>query len=134
MDLNKAIKSILELADFSEDDGSCELGERLCEIESVAKEMGRELETPMAKVKKFNNLVIKQIPRHGELAAELRGKTIGVLIADCGDLLDHQNIVTSEVVGRVVFKASNGKWYTVNVEAVIDEIDKKTAEDMIQEE
>ena len=83
--------------------------------------------------KNLDKLVIKRMPRPGDLG-NLKGKTIEDLLKSCGELLDAHNIVTSEVFGRVVFQAADGKWYTVNVEAVIDEIDKKTAEDMIQEE
>ena len=90
--------------------------------------------TPMGKkaVKPFNKLVIKEIPAHGDLSDDLKGKTIGALIGDCGDLLDHQNIVTSEVFGRVLFKAENGKWYTVNVEAIVVPLSEKDVKEKLQ--
>ena len=83
--------------------------------------------------KKFQDLVIKEIPAHGELSDDLKGATIGHLLGDCGDHLDHHHIVTSDVFGQVLFKAENGKWYTVNVEAIVDEVSKEHAKEILAE-
>ena len=57
---------------------------------------------------------------------------------DTNDLLTSAGIVldkacSNEILGRVLFEGKDGKFYTVTVQAVIDEVSKGFVEDVLQE-
>jgi len=58
-------------------------------------------------------------------------KNAGDIIGQCACLLD--GACATEIVGPVLFKASDGKWYTVVVEAEIIEASKEFVEDALYE-
>lgn len=60
--------------------------------------------------------------------------TITEAMVECGRCLDASN--SWDICGQVLFKAEDGKWYTINTEAVVGEADpafvKETLEEMKQ--
>ena len=81
------------------------------------------------KIKKAKPIKIKRIIAAGELWEDAR---------DTNDLLTSAGIVldkncSNEILGRVLFEGKDGKFYTVTVQAVIDEVSKGFAADVLQE-
>ena len=72
---------------------------------------------------------VKEWIRRGELGEHM---TQAAIIENCGDLLDDAE--ASEIIGEVLFKATNGKYYTVTVEAVLGEASKSFVQDILDEE
>ena len=68
--------------------------------------------------------------RTGELSGE--PKTQDAIIDQCCNLLDGAE--AAEIIGEVLFKATNGKYYTVTVEAVLGEASKSFVQDILDEE
>lgn len=62
----------------------------------------------------------------GELSA---CKTEKEIIEQCGRLLDRN--CSGEILGEVLFKATNGKYYVVTVEAVIEEANPEYVKDAL---
>ena len=68
---------------------------------------------------KAKPLKVKKWYATGELTGKPR--TQAEILEQCGNALDR--CCSHEILGDVVFKATNGKYYTVTVEAVISECD-----------
>lgn len=81
----------------------------------------------MAKSKKLR---VKKWITTGEL--QVTGhETQDEILEHCGNLLDHS--CSYEILGEVLFQATNGKYYTVTVEAVIARANMAWAKDVIEE-
>jgi len=59
-------------------------------------------------------------------------QTIGDVIEEAGYLLD--GVEASEIVGKVLFKASDGKYYTATVEVLVYEAHPQFVKDILAEE
>ena len=69
--------------------------------------------------KKNEKIVVEKVYEEGELALE-KGMKVGQIISQLGELLDDSN--ASDISGGgILFKATNGKFYTITVEALISE-------------
>ena len=80
----------------------------------------------MAKSKKLR---VKKWIATGELQVTGR-ETQDEILEHCGRLLDAS--CTSEILGEVLFQATNGMYYTVTVEAIIGRASKSFTEDTIE--
>ena len=68
-----------------------------------------------------------------ELGAKAKGaNTQAAIIDQCCACLDGAE--ATEIIGEVLFKATNGKYYTVTVEAVIGEASKEFVQDILDED
>lgn len=54
------------------------------------------------------------------------------ILDDCGRLLD--SACTHEILGEVLFLATNGKYYTITVEAVIGEASASWRNEILKED
>jgi hypothetical protein len=73
---------------------------------------------------KNKGLRVKKWLSVGELSG--MPKTQAEILEQCGNALDH--CCSHDILGDVVFKATDGKFYTVTVEAVISECDASYAD------
>jgi hypothetical protein len=73
---------------------------------------------------------VKEWIRTGELSGE--PKTQAAIIDQCCACLDGAE--ATEIIGEVLFKATDGKYYTVTVEAVIGEASKEFVQDILDED
>ena len=74
-------------------------------------------------------LVVKEMIASGEL--EENSKDSEDIINQCGTLLDRS--CSHDIVGKVLFKATNGRYYTVHVEAIIKPADKELVSQVLEE-
>ena len=81
------------------------------------------------KTKAAKPIKIKRMIDAGELWDDARNTDD--LLTSAGIVLDKN--CSSEILGRVLFESEDGKFYTVTVEAVIDEVSKGFVEDVLQE-
>jgi hypothetical protein len=81
----------------------------------------------MAKRKGLN---VKEWISLGELSEPC--KTNGDILDQAADLLD--GACSHDILGQVLFKATNGKYYTVTVEAIIGEADKDFVKAKLEEQ
>jgi hypothetical protein len=70
---------------------------------------------------------VKEWIRTGEI--EGNPKTQARIIEQCGSLLDGAS--ACEIIGEVLFKGTDGKYYAVTVEAVIGEASKSFVKDVL---
>jgi len=72
---------------------------------------------------------VKKWLRTGELSRS--NKTQAALIEECGRALDKNNAY--DILGDVVFLATDGKYYVITVEALIQEANMEYVKDLISE-
>ena len=73
-------------------------------------------------------LKVKKWIVSGELSGTNR--TMDAVIAECGIRLDKS--CTSEILGEVLFLATDGKYYTITVEAVIGRANPEWVKEVIK--
>ena len=73
---------------------------------------------------------VKEWIRTGELSGE--PKTQAAIIDQCCNLLD--GACSHDIIGEVLFKATDGKYYTITVEAEIGEASKEFVQDILDED
>ena len=76
---------------------------------------------------KQRQLRVKKWISTGELVAEL--KTQEAILEACGRLLDAS--CSSEILGEVLFQATDGKYYVITVEALIGKANPEYVKDCI---
>lgn len=74
-------------------------------------------------------LVVKEMIACGEL--DEKSKDNEDIINQCGTLLDRS--CSHDIVGKVLFKATNGRYYTVHVEAIISPADREFVNQVLEE-
>jgi hypothetical protein len=79
---------------------------------------------------KQNQLKVKKWLCTGELKGSPR--TQRTILEQCGNLLDHA--CSYEILGLVMFQATDGKYYSVNVEAIIEEASPDLVKQVLEEE
>jgi hypothetical protein len=77
---------------------------------------------------KHKQLRVKKWLSTGELVAEL--KTQGSILEACGRLLDTS--CSHEILGEVLFQATDGKYYVITTEAVIGKANPEYVKDCLQ--
>ena len=75
-------------------------------------------------------LKVKKWLRTGELSRS--NKTQAALIEECGRALDKNN--ACDILGDVLFLATDGKYYVITVEALIQEANMEYVKDLISED
>lgn len=70
---------------------------------------------------------VKKWISSGELNS--RNRTQASILDDCGRLLDES--CSHEILGEVLFQATNGKHYVITVEAMIQEASTEYVKDML---
>lgn len=78
-----------------------------------------------------SKLKIKKWIRRGEFSVKNK-QTIGDVIEQAGYMLDR--VEANETVGEVLFKASDGKYYTATVEVLVSEAHPQFVKDILAEE
>lgn len=81
----------------------------------------------MAKKTNVKPLVVKRVISSGELNI-VPGTKQEELVEQAGANLD--GCESHEILGDVCFQATNGKFYRMTVEAIIDEVDKSYADEI----
>lgn len=76
-----------------------------------------------------DKLKVKRWLRNGEVDPNCT--TQDEIIASCGNLLDHA--CSHDILGEVLFEATDGKVYVVTVEAVIAEANPTYVRDVLKE-
>lgn len=74
---------------------------------------------------------IAEFIRSGEMSVD-RIATVEDLLEQAGRRLD--KACSHDICGEVVFKAANGKYYTLTVEAVISEANPEYVADLLEED
>lgn len=75
------------------------------------------------------SLEVKRWLRTGELSEHLKSQS--EIIEECGRALD--KACAYEIVGEAVFEATNGKYYVITTEALIDECNPEYVKDLLKE-
>lgn len=91
-------------------------------IKRLAKKGLKELNSKVTRVRKWI--------RCGELSPS--NTAIEDVIQNCGRALDHNG--APDILGDVLFQATNGKYYVINVEAIIQEANPEYVKDVLAEE
>jgi hypothetical protein len=76
------------------------------------------------------SIKVKKWIRSGEL--NRRNRTQASILKQCGRALDKNN--ACDILGDVLYQATNGKYYVINVEAVIEEANPEYVTDVLNEE
>jgi len=74
-------------------------------------------------------LSVKRWLRTGELSEHLKSQA--EIIEECGRALD--KACAYEIVGEAIFEATNGKYYVITTEALIDECNPQYIKDLLEE-
>jgi hypothetical protein len=99
------------------------IDDKAIKIKRLAKKALKELDTPQS-------IKVHKWIRSGELNS--KNRTQASILAECGRALDKNN--ACDILGDVLYQATDGKYYVINVEAVIQEANPEYVTDVLNEE
>lgn len=76
------------------------------------------------------DMTVAEIVQDGELALK-EGMTVDEILELCGNNLDACE--SHEIQGQILFKGSDGKWYTITTESIIGEATTQFVQDTLVE-